>query len=206
MENLVNPALPPEPARSLPVITSTVWYLEMTTNPGLPRIPLEGFTLQQVDHLAVEAYLAIYKAVGRDYLWNYRPGQSRAEIAALLAAPETRLYLLYRGTETVGMAELDARDPKNVELVHFGLIPELLHQGIGSRFLQNILSLTWSAGPERIWLSTCGMDHPKAVPFYERAGFTLFKTKQDVEFLDYRFSGFYEMHDAPQIPFGRRRS
>jgi hypothetical protein len=49
------------------------------------------------------------------------------------------------------------------------------------------------------------MDHPKAIRFYEAAGFVPFKTKMG-EFKDWRFTGFYDMADAPQIPFGKRPS
>jgi hypothetical protein len=52
-------------------------------------------------------------------------------------------------------------------------------------------------------LSTCGLDHPKAVKFYEAAGFGVFK-RTNGEFRDWRFTGFYDMSDAPQIPLGKR--
>jgi hypothetical protein len=47
------------------------------------------------------------------------------------------------------------------------------------------------------------MDHPKAVQFYENAGFAKFKTSVG-EFKDWRFTGFYQMADAPQIPYGTK--
>lgn len=47
------------------------------------------------------------------------------------------------------------------------------------------------------------MDHPKAISFYEAAGFQTFKSKMG-EFKDWRFIGFYDMKDAPQIPLGMK--
>lgn len=188
---------------NVPEIRSEVIYLEMLENPRLPQVDLGKFAMRRVINMSVADYLEIYREVGRDYLWNYRPGQSDDEIRAILDSSATWMYLLFDGDQAVGMAELDATDPKDVELVHFGLIPRFLHQGIGKLFLQNIVSLVWESGVRRMWLSTCGMDHPKAPRFYQAAGFTPFKTKIG-EFKDWRFTGFYDMADAPQIPYGKK--
>jgi GNAT superfamily N-acetyltransferase len=190
-------------ALTVPIIRSEVIYLEMTSGPSAKPADLEPFQLRRVSNIDVASYLDVYKAVGRDYLWNYRGGQSTDEIEQILKAPTTRMYFLYEGSAVVGMAELDATNGKHIELVHFGLIPSLLHQGIGRRFLQNIIHLEWNTEVERMWLSTCGMDHPKALAFYENAGFTKFKTSVG-EFRDWRFTGFYSMDDAPQIPYGEK--
>jgi len=190
---------------NLPIIESLVTYLEMNPNPGLVGISLGEFLMYREDCPLVEEYLDLYRAVGRDYIWNYRPGQTREEIQAIIQSPSQWLYMLKHQDRVVGMAELDATDPKNIELVHFGLIPTYIHRGIGKAFLQNIIAIVWESGALRLWLSTCGMDHPKAIHFYERAGFKIFKTTV-AEFKDYRFSDFYSLQDAPQIPFGRRRS
>jgi len=190
---------------SIPVIESEVTYFEMTADPRLSPADLKPFSMRRSEKLSVVDYLNIYREVGRDYLWNYRPGQTESEIEAILNSPATWMYLLFEGTETVGMAELDANDPKDIELVHFGLIPRLLDRGIGKPFLQSIINIVWSSGSQRMWLSTCGMDHPKAARFYQAAGFVPFKTKM-AEFKDWRFTGFYDMKDAPQIPYGVKPS
>ena len=189
----------------IPIIQSEVTYLEMVKNPQLQPVNLGKFSIRRIKDMSVADYLDIYREVGRDYLWNYRPGQSDEEIRALLTSPATWIYLLLEEDQAVGLAELDATNAQDVELVHFGLLPRFLNQGIGKLFLQNIISLVWKTGVHRMWLSTCGMDHPKAIRFYEAAGFTIFKKKVG-EFKDWRFSGFYNMTDAPQIPFGKKAS
>lgn len=185
----------------VPTIHSEVTYLEMTADPGIGLADLGEFELRRIGDPAVSDYMDIYTAVGRDYLWNYRPGQTTDEISKIIKSPGTWIYFLYSGQDLVGMAELDATDPKDIELVHFGLVPKLLNKGIGRSFLQQIIHLVWDSGTDRMWLSTCGMDHPKAVSFYEAAGFKKFRTKMG-EFKDWRFTGFYDMKDAPQIPYG----
>ncbi len=186
---------------SLPVIKSLVTYLQMTSNPCLKFLELGEFVLKRIESPDVADYLDIYKAVGRDYIWNYRAGQSEEEIRRIIQSPETKLYYLFLNDRVVGMAELDGGKVDEVELVHFGLTAEFQNKGIGRKFLNNILSLVWADFPKRVWLSTCGMDHLKAVELYEKAGFAIFKTLM-AEFIDYRFSDFYDLNDAPQIPYG----
>ena len=160
--------------------------------------------MQYEKNPSVSIYLDVYRAVGRDYIWNYRPGQSHEEIEKIIRSSNTWLYYIFRKDEIVGLAEFDATQSGEVELVHFGLIPELLHKGIGRKVLNNLLHIIWSSDVKRVWLSTCGLDHPKAISFYERAGFKIFKTRMG-EFADYRFSDFYTLRDAPQIPYGTKR-
>ena len=189
----------------IPAILSQVTYLEMVRDPHAQPMDLGKFSMRRVENMSVGDYLDIYREVGRDYLWNYRPGQSTEEIKAILTSPAIWMYLLFADDQAVGMAELDATNPDDIELVHFGLLPRFLNQGIGKLFLHNIISLVWKSGVRRMWLSTCGMDHPKAIRFYEAAGFVPFKTRMG-EFKDWRFTGFYDMADAPQIPYGKRPS
>ena len=193
----------PASNREIPTIHSEVHYLEMRANPRLLPVDLRPLELRRARNLPVSHYLHLYREIGRDYLWNYRPGQNESEIAALLNAPHTWLYLLSESGKDIGLAEIDAKDPNDIELVHFGLFPAYIGRGIGRRFLESVLQIIWETTPTRVWLSTCGMDHPDAVRFYERAGFSRFKTLMG-EFKDWRFSGFYDMTDAPQVPFAKK--
>ena len=40
--------------------------------------------------------------------------------------------------------------------------------------LRIAIEKAWSHGPERIWLHTCELDHPAAMPMYLEAGFEVF--------------------------------
>ncbi len=189
--------------KTLPTITSAVTYLEMNKDPKLNDIALDNYTLRIEKNFDVRKYIDLYKKIGRDYIWNYRAGQTEQEIANVIHSDKTRIYVLYNGSNPVGMAEIDMRNPRDVEIVHFGLVPDCLNKGIGKNLLHKICHLLWKENIDRIWLSTCGMDHPKAPSFYQNAGFSIFKTKE-AAFKDYRFTGFYNMNDAPQIPYGRK--
>ena len=62
-----------------------------------------------------------------------------------------------------GFAELDFRGLPSAELLHFGLIPEFIGQGLGPRLLQHTIEAAWARATERFWLHTCSLDHPKAI-------------------------------------------
>jgi hypothetical protein len=131
--------------KSAPIIQSKVTYLEMNQDSGCPKADLGSLSLRRVHAMPVADYLHLYREVGRDYLWNYRPGQTEDEVAAILNSPSTWMYVLSDGDRAVGMAELDANNPSDVELVHFGLLPHLLNIGLGKQFLQNIIRLVWDS-------------------------------------------------------------
>jgi ribosomal protein S18 acetylase RimI-like enzyme len=65
----------------------------------------------------------------------------------------------------------DARDPANIELVHYGILPELQGRGLGRFLLDTGLRFVWARRPARVWLHTDTNDHPGALPLYLQLGF-----------------------------------
>lgn len=185
----------------LPIIKTEITYMEMLAPSAQPAKPMVEYSVSHVAKPDYDFYINLYRAVGRDYIWNYRPSQTRQEVTDLIQSDANQLYVLQKDGVAVGMAELDVTNPQDVEIIHFGLLPELTGKGIGGAFLQHIITMLWDSGVNRVWLSTCGLDHAKAIPFYQNAGFKVFKTKEG-EFKDYRYTDFYDMTDAPQIPQG----
>ncbi len=45
---------------------------------------------------------------------------------------------------------------------------------LGKYFLQWTINRAECYQPTRLWLHTCTLDHPAALPNYERAGFTVY--------------------------------
>lgn len=184
---------------NLPVIKSTVWVMELQNIPDEFITKRDSLTMQKQDGISPEDYLNLYREVGKDYIWNYRPSNTRKELVELLESPNTQLYFFYEGEKTIGFAEISQKDSV-FEIVHFGLIPSYIQKGYGSYFFSKILKTLLGQNHSKIWLSTCGLDHPNAVNFYKKHGFELTSTKENVEFQDYRYTDFYDLTDAPQIP------
>ncbi len=154
----------------------TVYYLEMLA-PSHRKIPAPraGLSVIYAQTPSVPYYRFLYNAVGEDYRWLSRRVLSDAELATIIKHPLVELHVLYAEGTPVGFAELDRRQAGEIELVQFGIMPAFHGQGLGTWFLQWVIDKAWSYGPKRFWLHTCTLDHPRALPMYQKAGFLLFK-------------------------------
>ncbi|MCE9532579.1 MAG: GNAT family N-acetyltransferase [Planctomycetes bacterium] len=158
------------------LVEATVYYLEMLTPPpASPPAAREGVTVQHIHAPTVPYYRSLYNAVGKDYHWLSRRKMSDEALAAIIDDPCMEMHVLHVNGKPAGFAELDRRQPIEVELVQFGLLPEFIGQGLGKWFLQWTIDKAWSYEPKRFWLHTCNLDHPAALPNYLKAGFVLFK-------------------------------
>jgi GNAT superfamily N-acetyltransferase len=161
--------------RTMPVKTL---YLEML-RPRNARLdpPLPDVAIERATRPSVNLYRWLYESVGKDWQWIDRTLLSDAELGAILADPRVEIQLLKVCGSTAGYAELDSRQQGQVELAYFGLLPEYQGQGLGKYFLNCILQVAWQSAPNRVWVHTCQLDHPAALPNYLQAGFVLYETK-----------------------------
>ena len=61
---------------------------------------------------------------------------------------------------------------ESVELAYFGIMEHALGQGVGRWFLGAAIDAAWSTGPEIVTVQTCTLDHPAALPLYQKLGFS----------------------------------
>ena len=80
--------------------------------PGLPR----GTSLVHAREPTVAFYRYLYDTVGGPYLWWLRRAAADISIAALLAAPEVSIHVLYRDGAPAGFFELDGRSAPDMIL------------------------------------------------------------------------------------------
>jgi GNAT superfamily N-acetyltransferase len=151
-----------------------ITYLEMFSPPGkiLPP-PREDLLVIQAKHPTISYYRYLYDAVGTPWQWQSRKKLSDAQLAAIIHDPLDEMHVLFVDGVPAGFAELDRRLHGEIELVQFGLMPEFIGQGLGKYFLNWTIQRAWSYQPKRFWLHTCTLDHPRALPNYLRAGFTM---------------------------------
>jgi GNAT superfamily N-acetyltransferase len=158
------------------LVDVTVYYLEMLTRScRFVPPPRVGLTVVHIQSPTVPNYRSLYDAVGKEFHWLSRRKMSDEALAAILADPRNELHVLHVDGTAGGFAELDRRQPHDIELVQFGLMSEFIGQGLGKWFLQWAIDKAWSYEPRRFWLHTCTLDHPAALPNYMKAGFVLFK-------------------------------
>jgi GNAT superfamily N-acetyltransferase len=185
------------PAGKLAMIVTS---LAMTAPPPTRPDPVPApWRLERVEVPEPEAYRALYRRVGQDWLWFSRLRMTDAALLAILRDPDVAVYRLVAATGEAGLLELDFREAGSCELSFFGLVPELIGGGAGRWLMNRALDLAWARPIGRFWVHTCTLDHPKALDFYIRSGFD--PTGRQVEIADDpRANGILPREVAPQIP------
>jgi GNAT superfamily N-acetyltransferase len=157
----------------MPTVAVTRTYLEMT-RPGQllgARLDDPTVSLDRAFECPVSFFRYLYVEVGRSYHWVDRLPWSDEQLRARLADPDVTLWVLRVKGSPAGYFELERRDDGSVEIAYFGLLPEFLGRGLGKHLLTAAVEAAWSLGAARVWLHTCTLDDPAALPNYRKRGF-----------------------------------
>jgi GNAT superfamily N-acetyltransferase len=168
-------------------IDVTITYLEQKSRPGLAAPPRPGMkvAILRAENPPVHYYRYLYRLVGDPYHWVSRRRLTDGELAAIITDLDVYIYVLYVAGVPAGFAEIDFRGGKTADIKFFGLAPEFLGQQLGRYFLCHVIDLAWALAPKRVRLETCTLDHPAALPLYQKLGFTVFdQRKGQVELID----------------------
>ncbi|WP_114944721.1 GNAT family N-acetyltransferase [Microvirga calopogonii] len=180
-------------------IATIVTYLEMRSRPTLsPFEKPEDWSLQRIDR-DHPRYRALFRTIGEPWLWFSRAMMPDAELAAILDDPEVEAYALHDGTADVGLLELDFRPKEEAELAFLGLVPGFIGRGAGRFLMHEAVERAFSRPVERLFVHTCTLDSPGALPFYIRSGFTPYRRAIEVAD-DPRLLGVLPLEAAPHIP------
>lgn len=163
-------------------IEVTRTYLEMRDPAELqparnddPRLRVE-----QLPECSASFFRYLYVEVGRNYHWIDRLPWTDEEVAAHLSQPAVSLWVMTEDATNAGYFELRRCDDGSVEIAYFGLLPEFIGRGLGKHLLTCAIEQAWTEGANRVWLHTCTLDDPAAMPNYLKRGFRPFKTEQYV--------------------------
>jgi len=173
-------------------IAVTITYLEQRARPVLPTPPKPRckIALLRAENPPVHFYRYLYRLVGDSCNWVSRRRMSDEELRTILQNPAIDLYVLYVDGVPGGFAEIDRTGDEFHEIKFFGLAPDFTGGGLGRFFLTHIIDLAWAAGPKSVRLETCTLDHPAALPLYQKFGFTVFDQRK----------GVVELMDQPPAP------
>jgi len=148
-------------------------YLEMTRPDqlvGAPDAP-PGTSIQRIDDCPPPLYRYLYAEVGREWHWVDRLGWDDEAIRTHLAQPPVTLWTLTLCDATAGWFELMRHDDGSAEIAYFGILPAFRRRGLGKHLLTQAVRQAWATGAHRVWLHTCTLDDPAALPNYRARGF-----------------------------------
>lgn len=177
----------------------TVTYLQQLHPddlvPSARTLP-EDARLELAEQITPEFSRFLYLSVGSELNWADRLVLTRQQWAQQLEQPGSETHVLYRHGAPQGYIEFAASQESTgtaVEILYFGLFPQATGQGLGGALLTEGISRAWTladrvpglAPVNRVWLNTCSLDGPAALPNYLSRGFTVYRTEEkDIEVID----------------------
>ena len=160
-------------------IQTKTTYLEMRSPADLRPVtaPGPGITVEALPSPTVDCYRSYYRSVGADYNWVNRLRMEDDALRQIIHDEGVEIYALRCDGQPAGFSELDRRQAGEIELAYFGLFPSFIGRGLGKYFLWWTVDRAWSYQPRRVWLHTCDLDHPAALPNYQKAGFRVYDVR-----------------------------
>ena len=176
---LASPTMKQRPVR----VTRT--YLSMPTatrlTPGAP--PRCSATLVRLAPCSVPAWRALYAQIGGPWHWHDRDAWPDAQLEVHLASDDVRIYRadasLAEGTLTgAGFVELERHADGSVEIGYLGLDARAIGVGLGRWIVAEATREAWGMGATKVWLHSCTLDGPAALPNYLARGFSADRTEE----------------------------
>ena len=163
-------------------IETIVTYLQMTAEPLHHIAPPSNLKLMlmRAENPTFGFYRFLYETVGHDYSWQDRANLSDEELAKLIHADGVEVWVLYVSGQPAGFFELAPADKATVEREYLGLLREFQGKGLGKWLLAEAIRAAWAKLPKRVIVETCTLDGPKALPLYQKMGFTPYDQRPEV--------------------------
>lgn len=181
-------------------LANVVTCLEMRA-PASPRPEhdVPGASIDPFTQADAARYRALVRRVGESSLWQSPLLITDEQFAQLVCDPSLEFFVLRRGDSDEGILQLDYREMPSCELHLFGVSEALRGTGAARMLMNFAIARAWSRPIERLWLHTCTLDHPNALPFYLRSGFVPYKRQIEIHD-DPRLVGLYPTTVAPNVP------
>lgn len=182
------------------LVAEVVTYLEMTAEPNLRSAPEGAPKVSIVSDMDIPTYRDLFMRVGAlDWLWYSRMALSDEQLSDILNHDDVVLATMFVDGKAEALLELDFRTQDECELAFFGVTGRLIGTGAGRALMNAATQHAWARPISRFHVHTCTLDHPSALNFYCRSGFT--PVRQQVEIApDPRLTGVLPSDAAPHVP------
>ena len=157
----------------------TITYLEMRSPEALkPRdFPDSLVRVEEAVFKEWRFNRFLYTLVGADWSWTDKLPWTEQEWRAYAEAENLRTFIAYHGGAISGYYELQQDESSGIEIAIFGVTPKFTGCGYGGALLTHAIQTAWQMSPARVWLHTCTLDHPAALPNYCARGMTIYKVE-----------------------------
>ena len=152
-------------------------YLELAEPGQLAPFKLDDHLLRlaRVPVCTVELSRRLYREVGEAYHWVDRYQWTERAWREYVTQPGFGVWILSWDGDLAGFFELRTEEDGAVEIALFGLVPKFQGKGFGKHLLTGAVETAWAIGATRVWLHTCTLDSPAALPNYLGRGFVPYK-------------------------------
>ena len=163
------------------VLNYTVSYLSLEMEnakffKNVPSNQLVSFLKAPLPNTSYFLYL--YKEVGKKYEWTDWLRCERGKLDSFLTDVNIILYSLILQGVPKGFFVLDYRHPPFCDLSYFGLFDDVTGKGIGKLMMNRVFEAVIEQGDVKtLTVNTNTLDHKSALPLYQKAGFTIYKTE-----------------------------
>lgn len=161
-------------ARARAPLRAVVTYLEQVKRPAIMApmpVNLHVALMKQAE-IPLHFYRYLQYHTGREWHWVARLRLHDDALSKIVHNRDTSIHVLYISGAPSGFFELRHIDTDTVNLEYFGIMPHAQGLGLGRWFLAQALEAAWDTNPHKVTLNTCTLDHPAALPLYQKLGFT----------------------------------
>jgi GNAT superfamily N-acetyltransferase len=162
-------------------VDTVVTFLEMSSDPHCHVHPPANMrvALMHVENVPVHYYRYLYDTVGDGHHWVDRRKLGDDALSKEIHGEGIDLFVAYVDGAPAGYFELDSRREANcVWLAYFGVMGDYQGRGLGKWLLSEAITTAWAKEPESVKVETCTLDHPQALPLYQRMGFTPYERRE----------------------------
>ncbi len=165
---------PAKTAKKSATVETVVTYLEMRENHHHHVHPPSNFKLALIhaENPTVHFYRYLYETIGATYNWVDRKYLGDDDLARLINKETVDIFVAYADGTPAGFYEIGKRSDTETWIDYFGIIPDFIGKGLGKWLLAEAVASAWDNRPEVVRVETCSLDHPRALPLYQRMGFT----------------------------------
>lgn len=161
-------------AGRLEPISVTVTFLEMQRPPANYAHPPANLNvaLMRTRNIPLHFYRYLMDRVGRKWHWVNVLRLSDEALEAKIRTPGRDIRVLYLDGAPAGFFDINPHRPDETEIAYFGMMEHATGLGLGRWFLSAAIEAAWATEPRQIVVQTCTLDHPAALPLYQKLGFS----------------------------------